>query len=106
MILSLHKQFAREDLTQVAHRILWGQVLPQDRAREAQNEQLLVQSGIHARRTAMDELGIRDPEAEFEKWLEERRRILEMNEKYRARSTRGGDRERATAAEMESVDQS
>jgi hypothetical protein len=54
----------------------------------------------------MDELGIRDPEAEFEKWLEERRRILEMNEKYRARSTRGGDRERATAAEMESVDQS
>jgi hypothetical protein len=71
---------------------------------EAQNEQLLVQSGIHARRTGMDELGIRDPELEFDRWLEERRRILEMNEKYRARSTKGGERERNTAAEMESVD--
>jgi hypothetical protein len=105
MILSLHKQFTRQDLTGVAHRIIWGQVLPQDRAREAQNEQLLVQSGVHSRRTAMDELGIRDPQAEFEKWLEERRTILEMNEKYRARSTRGGERERTIAAEMESVGQ-
>src|SRR4030042_903488 len=71
MILSLHKQFAREDLTLVAHRILWGQVLPQDRAREAQNEQLLVQSGVHSRRTAMDEMGIRDPQAGFERWIGE-----------------------------------
>jgi len=105
MILSLHKQFTRRDVTGVAHRIIWGQVLPQDRAREAQNEQLLVQSGVHSRRTAMDELGIRDPQAEFEKWLEERRTILEMNEKYRARSTRGGERERTMAAEMENVGQ-
>jgi hypothetical protein len=51
----------------------------------------------------MDELGIRDPEAEFEKWLEERKRILEMNQQFRARSTRGSERER-TAAEMESVE--
>jgi hypothetical protein len=49
----------------------------------------------------MDELGIRDPEAEFEKWLEERKRILEMNQQFRARPTRGGARERATAADME-----
>ena len=103
MVLKLHQQFNREDLTQVAHRILWGAVLPQDRAREAQNEQLLVQSGVHSRRTAMDELSIRDPEAEFEKWLEERRRILEMNQEYRAKSTRGGERERNVAAEMENV---
>lgn len=103
MILSLHKQFSRQDFTGVSHRIVWGQVLPQDRAREAQNEQLLVQSGVHSRRTAMDELGIRDPGAEFEKWLEERRRILEMNNEYKSRSTRSGVRERNTAAEMESV---
>jgi hypothetical protein len=101
MILALHKQFNKQDLTNVNTRILWGTVLPQDRARLAQNEQLLVQSGVHSRRTAMDELGIRDPEAELARWLEERKRILEMNQQFRARSTRGGERERATAAEME-----
>ena len=94
MILALHKQFARQDLTAVNTRIIWGAVLPQDKARQAQNEQLLVQSGVHSRRTAMDELGIKDPQAEFEKWLEERRRILEMNQQFRAQSTRGGAREK------------
>ena len=101
MILKLHAQFNHEDLTAVAHRIIWGAVLPQDRAREAQNEQLLVQSGVHSRRTAMDEMGIRDPEAEFDKWLDERRQILQMNQEYKSRSSRGGERERNVAAEME-----
>jgi hypothetical protein len=91
MILALHKIFARQDLTSVSTRIIWGTVLPQDRARLAQNEQLLVQSGVHSRRTAMDELGIRDPEAELVRWLEERKKILEMNQQYKARSTRGGE---------------
>jgi hypothetical protein len=104
MILKLHKQFAGEDLTGTATRIVWGAVLPQDRARLAQNEQALVQSGVHSRRTAMDELGIRDPEAEFEKWLEERKRILEMNQQFRARSIPGKARERSTAADMESIE--
>jgi hypothetical protein len=104
MILKLHKQFAGEDLTGVATRIVWGAVLPQDRARLAQNEQALVQSGVHSRRTAMNELGIRDPEAEFEKWLEERKRILEMNQQFRARPTRGSERERSTAADTEGID--
>ncbi len=103
MILKLHAQFNHEDLTTVAHRIIWGAVLPQDRAREAQNEQLLVQSGVHSRRTAMDEMGIRDPEAEFDKWMEERSRILEMNQQFRSRSSRGGERERNVAAEMETI---
>jgi hypothetical protein len=101
MILALHKQFAKQDLTNVSLRIIWGAVLPQDRARLAQNEQLLVQSGVHSRRTAMDELGIRDPEAELSRWLEERGKILAMNQQFRAQSTRGGARERNVAAEME-----
>jgi hypothetical protein len=101
MILSLHSKYAGADLTQVSQRILWGQVLPQDKNRDAQNEQMLVQSGVHSRRTAMDNLGVRDPEAEFEKWLFERRTILEMNNEYKAASTRGGQRERSQAAEME-----
>jgi hypothetical protein len=103
MIFALHKKFARQDFTTIDTRIIWGSVLPQDRARLAQNEQLFVQSGVHSRRTAMDELGIRDPEAEFAKWLDERRQILEQNQQNKAQSTRGGQRERATAAEMESA---
>lgn len=103
MILALHKQFARKDYTDASIRIVWGPVLPQDKARLAQNEQLLVQSGVHSRRTAMDELGVRDAEAEFAKWLEERRQIMAMNQELRAQSTRGGARERALAAESESL---
>jgi hypothetical protein len=103
MILQLQAKFNRQDLTRVIHRVIWGAVLPQDRAREARNEQLLVQSGVHSRRTAMDELGIRDPQAEFEKWMEERRRILEMNQTHRAKSTRGGERERYFAGETEII---
>jgi hypothetical protein len=103
MILQLHSKFNKEDLTPVSNRVIWGQVLPADKAREAQNEQLLVQSGVHSRRTAMDQLGVKDPEAEFEKWLQERKAILEMNQQYRARSTRGGERDRVTTSETESV---
>jgi len=101
MVLALHKKFARQDLTGVSQRILWGHVLPQDRARESQNEQLLVQSGIHSRRTAMDNLAVRDPEAEFEKWMTERRRILEMNSEFKAQPVSGKARERSAAAEMD-----
>ena len=49
----------------------------------------------------MDEIGIQDPDEEFGRWLEERRKILEMNQEFRAQSTRGGARERAIASEME-----
>jgi hypothetical protein len=94
LILALHKQFAKQDLTAVSQRIIWGHVLPQDKSRESQTEQLLVQSGVHSRRTAMDEMGIRDPEKEFNQWCEERRTILAMNNELNARSTRGGQRER------------
>jgi hypothetical protein len=85
----------------ITHRVVWGPILPQDAARQAQNEQLLVQAGVHSRRTAMDEMGIMNPDEEFNRWLEERRRILLMNQEFKAVSTRGGARERAVAAEME-----
>ena len=103
MILALHGQFKNEDFSQVFPRIVWGSIMPQDLAREAQNEQALVQSGVHSRRTAMDQIGIRDPELEFEKWLEERKRILEMNQQFRARPARSGERDRNAASEAESV---
>ncbi|GAI63866.1 unnamed protein product, partial [marine sediment metagenome] len=56
-------------------RVVWGPVLPQDLTRLVSNEQTLVQSGIHSRHRAMDEVGVKDPEAEFNRWLEERETI-------------------------------
>lgn len=79
MILALLKQFRGLDFGPVSQRIIWGPVLPQDTGRTVQNEQILVQSGIHSRRRAMDELGLRDPESEFARWMEERKFILEQN---------------------------
>jgi len=99
MILRLAEMFMNENFEGVNHRVVWGQVLPQDVDRQAQTEQLLVQAGVHSRRTAMDEMGIQDPDGEFSRWLEERGRILKMNQEFRAASTRGGARERAVAAE-------
>jgi hypothetical protein len=101
MILKLCEMFMNESFEGVHHRVVWGQILPQDVDRQAQTEQLLVQAGVHSRRTAMDEIGIQDPDEEFSRWLEERERILKMNREFRAASTRGGARERAVAAEME-----
>jgi hypothetical protein len=101
MILRLAQKYMSENFEGIQHRVVWGPVLPQDVARQAQNEQLLVQAGVHSRRTAMDELGIQDPDEEFTRWLEERKKILEMNKEFRTQSTRGGARERAIAAEME-----
>jgi len=86
-------------------RVVWGPVLPQDLARQVQSEQLMVQTGIHSRRRAMDELGVVDPESEFERWLEERGRILSMNRDFNAKSTRGGARERAVESQAEGVEE-
>jgi len=94
LILKLGEMYMNENFEGVNHRVIWGQILPQDVDRQAQTEQLLVQAGVHSRRTAMDEMGIQDPDEEFNKWLEERTRILEMNQEFRAASTRGGARER------------
>jgi len=93
MILKLAEMFMNENFEGVNHRVVWGQILPQDVDRQAQTEQLLVQAGVHSRKTAMDEMGIQDPDEEFNRWLEERERILKMNQEFRAASTRGGARE-------------
>ena len=101
MILKLADKYMGQNFEGVNHRVVWGNVLPQDVTTQAATEQQLVQAGVHSRRTAMDEIGIQDPDQEFGRWLEERKQILEMNQEFRAQSTRGGARERAIAAEME-----
>lgn len=104
MVLALLKQFAGQDFGEVSQRVVWGPVLPQDTSRQASTEQLLVQSGIHSRRHAMDNMGVQDPDREFTRWMEERRKILQMNLELRARSTRGGERERTPAAGTEGIE--
>ena len=105
MVLKLLEKYGGRSFGNNSHRIVWGAVLPQDTQRQVNNEQILVQTGIHSRRRAMDELGIQDPENEFVRWLEERETILKMNKELNARSTRGGERERAIQSPVESVEE-
>jgi hypothetical protein len=91
MILRLLQKFAGEDYGDNHLRVLWGPVLPKDMTRKVSSEQVLVQNGIHSRRTAMDEVGIMDPDSEFKRWLEERESILRMNKELNVKYT-GNDR--------------
>jgi len=105
LILKLLEKYQNESFGDNQLRIIWGQVLPQDSARLVSNEQILVQSGIHSRRRAMDEIGVKDPEMEFGRWLEEREIILKMNKELNAGSTRGRARGRAVESQEEGVEE-
>ncbi len=97
MILRLIQRYTNQKFGTNRMRVVWGPVLPQDRARQVQNEVGLVQAGIHSRRWAMDELGIKDPEYEFNRWLEERQTILKMNKETGTRSPGSRASERDSA---------
>ena len=90
MVLRLATLYMGLDTIGIAHRTTWGAVLPEDTTRMVQEEQGLVQAGIHSRRTAMDRLGVRSPDAEFRLWCDERARILEMNREYRVKGHESG----------------
>jgi hypothetical protein len=118
MILKLLEKYQGERFGENRLRVIWSPILPQDLSRLVSNEQALVQTGIHSRRGAMEEVGIKDPEAEFKRWLEEREVILRMNKELNsprkikdfsgnslnAGSTRGREGERALAAETTGVE--
>ena len=89
LVLKLLEKYRGESFGDIRLRVVWNPVLPHDLARLVSNEQSLVQSGIHSRRRAMDELGVEDPETEFNRWLEERKTILRMNKELNAKSTKG-----------------
>jgi hypothetical protein len=105
MVLRLLKKYRGADFGRNRPRVLWSHVLPQDITRQVNNEQVLVQNGIHSRKRAMDELGIRDPDSEFERWLEEREAILKMNRQFNARPVRSERRERVSTAQAEGVEE-
>ena len=85
--------------------VVWAPLLPQDVTALVANEQVLIQSGIHSRRRAMDELGVKDPEMEFVRWLEERETILKMNKELNSASTKGGARVRAAQPKSEAIEE-
>jgi hypothetical protein len=105
MILRLMEKYQGEDFGDNHLRVVWGPVLPKDMERKVGNEQVLVQTGIHSRRMAMDEVGVRDPEHEFGRWLEERESILRMNKELNAKSARNGAREGALLSQAEGVEE-
>ena len=101
LILKLLEQYQNENFGDNRLRVVWGPLLPQDMARLVSNEQILIQNGIHSRRRAMDEVGVKDPEIEFNRWLEEREIILRMNQELNTKSARSGARGRATPSPAE-----
>jgi len=79
MILRLLARFTGADYSGLEVEVDWRAVLPRDFSRTVEDEEKLVQTGIHSRRRAAESLGVESPEAEFERWLEERKAILSMN---------------------------
>lgn len=67
MILRLLERRTGVTYLPVKQRILWGPLLPQDRSRLVKEQQTLVETGIQSRRRAMENLGIEDPDAEWQR---------------------------------------
>jgi hypothetical protein len=104
MILKLLENYRGENFGRNNLKIIWGPVLPQDMERKVNSEQTMVQTGIHSRRTAMNEVGVKDPDFEFKRWLDERESILRMNKELNAKSARNGAREGVLPSPAESVE--
>ena len=103
LILKLLEKYKNQDFGSYRLDVVWSPVLPRDLARLVASEQTLVQNGIHSRRRAMSEIGIKDPDKEFAGWLEEREAILRMNQQLNTRTSRGGTRERVNQPQTEDI---
>ena len=106
LIFRLLEKYRNESFGNNHLRVVWGPVLPRDIAKLVANEQVLIQSGVHSRRRAMDEIGVKDPEMEFNRWLEERETILRMNKELSLRPARDRGRESAVESRVEVVEES
>ncbi len=73
LILRLLEQHTGVSYAPYESRVVWGSLLPVDRSRLVADEVRLVDAGIHSRRRAADEMGVADPESEYERWREEER---------------------------------
>ena len=75
MILRLYDQYTGSHYWPARLRVNWGPIMPQDRARDAEVNAILVDRGILSRRAAARQAGVEDPEADLDRWLEENVRI-------------------------------
>ncbi|MEK7354305.1 MAG: phage portal protein, partial [Chloroflexota bacterium] len=103
LILKLLEKYRQESFGDNQLRVVWAPLLPRDLTALVNNEQVLIQSGIHSRRRAMDELDVKDPEMEFSRWLEERETILRMNKELNSAPSKGGTRVRAAEPLQEAI---
>ncbi len=71
MVLRLLEQHTGVSYAPYRTRIVWGELLPADESRRVMDETRLVAAGIHSRRRAANQLGVEDPESEFERWRTE-----------------------------------
>jgi hypothetical protein len=71
MVLRMLEQYTGVSYAPYRSRVVWGPLLPVDRSRLVTDETRLVAAGIHSRRRAADEMGVEDPDAEFERWRSE-----------------------------------
>jgi hypothetical protein len=104
LILKLMEKYQNESFGDNHLRVVWSPVLPQDMERLVASEQILIQNGVHSRRRAMDEVGVKNPEMEFNRWLEERETILRMNKELNTRSSRSEVRGRALTSPTEGIE--
>ena len=105
LVLKLLEKYQNESFGDNRLRVVWGPALPQDMERLVSSEQILIQNGVHSRRRAMDEVGVKDPEMEFNRWLEERESILKMNKELNTRPSRNGARGRVLTAPAEGIEE-
>ena len=71
LILRLLEQYTGVSYAPYRSRVVWSELLPVDRSRLVVDETRLVAAGIHSRHRAANELGVEDPDAEFERWQAE-----------------------------------
>jgi hypothetical protein len=75
MILRLTDQYTGSHHWPCRLQVQWAPLMPQDRARDAETDAILVDRGIISRRTAAGRGGIEDPDADLDRWLDENARI-------------------------------
>jgi hypothetical protein len=90
MILRLTDQYTGSHHWPCRLQVQWAPLMPQDRARDAETDAILVDRGIVSRRTAANREGIEDPDADLERWLEENARISASGGLPRVPQTIGG----------------
>jgi hypothetical protein len=80
MILDIIRKYTQQDFSGIRHQINWSGLLPEDYNDLVKNEIRLTESALHSYGRAMTNLGIENPDAELQKWLEEKQKLYPLSE--------------------------